>query len=290
MGLFLPFLFFKIGVRIEHIIILPLILIMYFYSSTTNKFFWCLMGILLFVMAFDVCGVYPNHFFRDVHVQDLFQHELDLFGVSYEGNILTPHQYLQHYQYPILDFFSGFFYLMWMPAPLAFCTYLFFKNRPLSVRYTYCFLTTCTLGMIVYYIYPAAPPWYVDEYGFTEMYNIPGSAAGLVRFDDLFGTNIFSGIYTQNNNVFAAIPSLHSAYPIISLYYAVKSKNKMIILFMSFQMIWTWFGAVYTSHHYVIDVILGILCAILAIIIFEHVLPRTPMRKHLESFQTYITS
>lgn len=37
-----------------------------------------------------------------------------------------------------------------------------------------------------------------------------------------------------------------------------------------------WFTAVYTSHHYIIDVLLGIACALLGFIIFEYLLMRIP--------------
>ena len=37
-----------------------------------------------------------------------------------------------------------------------------------------------------------------------------------------------------------------------------------------------WFTAVYTSHHYIIDVLLGISCALVGFVIFEKVLMRVP--------------
>ena len=36
--------------------------------------------------------------------------------------------------------------------------------------------------------------------------------------DIIFDVNIFSGLYAKSSNVFAAMPSLHSAYPVIVLW------------------------------------------------------------------------
>lgn len=40
-----------------------------------------------------------------------------------------------------------------------------------------------------------------------------------------------------------------------------------------------WFAAVYTSHHYILDVLAGVLCAGVGIILFEKVLLKIPAFK-----------
>ena len=69
------------------------------------------------------------------------------------------------------------------------------------------------------------------------------------------------------------MPSLHSAYPLIVLYYAFKiNVNNFLKIALSIVAVGIWFAAVYTSHHYVLDVIAGIVCTIIGIIIFKKVL------------------
>ena len=63
------------------------------------------------------------------------------------------------------------------------------------------------IGFVGYYIHPAAPPWYVMNYGFEPILNTPGDVAGLGRFDAMTGLTIFQGLYGRNANVFAAVPS-----------------------------------------------------------------------------------
>jgi membrane-associated phospholipid phosphatase len=127
----------------------------------------------------------------------------------------------------------------------------------------------------MYYAFPAAPPWYVQQYGFDLHFNTPGNTAGLARFDDFFGIQMFHGLYAKSSNVFAAMPSLHSAYPVVVLYFGLKNKLGLINIFFALFMLGTWFSAVYSGHHYVLDVLGGISCALTGLFLFERVLRRT---------------
>jgi membrane-associated phospholipid phosphatase len=93
--------------------------------------------------------------------------------------------------------------------------------------------------------------------------------AGLERFDDYFGVTIFKSLYEKGSNVFAAMPSLHSSYPLLVLYYGIRNKLGWLNIVFAFITIGIWFAAVYTSHHYVLDVIAGIVCAFLGIVVFS---------------------
>ena len=68
------------------------------------------------------------------------------------------------------------------------------------------------------------------------------------------------------------MPSLHAAYPLLAFYYGVKNKigGWMIALFALIT-VGIWFTAVYTSHHYVLDILAGILCAVTGILLFNGV-------------------
>ena len=71
-----------------------------------------------------------------------------------------------------------------------------------------------------------------------------------------FQVSIFDSIYGRNANVFAAVPSLHAAYMVVALVYAIIGKCRwyVVTLFLSS---WSVFGgtAVYSCHHYIIDVL-----------------------------------
>lgn len=96
-----------------------------------------------------------------------------------------------------------------------------------------------------------------------------GSAAGLSRFDDFSSIQIFERIYSQDSSIYAAIPSMHAAYPMILVYFGWKNKIKLLTLFFVNQAVGIWFSAVYTMHHYIIDPLAGMSCAIIGIILFD---------------------
>lgn len=52
-----------------------------------------------------------------------------------------------------------------------------------------------------------------------------------------------------------------------------------------------WFTAVYSGHHYIIDVTLGIVCALTGIVIFEYLLMRIPaFSGFIQKYAQYIQS
>jgi membrane-associated phospholipid phosphatase len=213
---------------------------------------------------------FPNYLYNTVHIESLYNAEKNLFGFNESGVRVTPNEYFAHHTSTTQDLLSGFFYLCWVPVPLIFAGYLFFtKRREQFMYFALTFLFVNLIGFFGYYIYPAAPPWYVQLYGFNFNAHTPGNTAGLHRFDDLVGAGIFSGLYAKSSNVFAAMPSLHSAYPLIVLYYGLKNKLGWINLFFALVVVGIWYAAVYSSHHYILDVIGGVICAVLGIFIFQ---------------------
>ena len=186
---------------------------------------------------------------------------------------------------------AGLFYLCWVPVPLGFAIYLYLKGDKKSyLRFSLAFLFVNLLGFCGYYIHPAAPPWYAMNYGFEPVLNTPGNVAGLGRFDAMTGLGIFHGLYGKTANVFAAVPSLHAAYMLIATIYAVVSRQrKTTVVLFAFICLGIWWTAVYSGHHYIIDVMLGIATTIVGIVLLEKVLLRLPtLQKGLQSYIAHI--
>ena len=95
-------------------------------------------------------------------------------------------------------------------------------------------------------------------------------------------------MYNKNANVFAAIPSLHAAYPIVLFYFGLKKRKKWLTALFAIDILGIWFAAVYSMHHYIIDVILGAFCAIIAIFVFDYVLMKTKMRSFIDKYASFI--
>ena len=113
------------------------------------------------------------------------------------------------------------------------------------------------------------------KYGTEFIAGTPGDVAGLGRFDAMTGWNVFDGLYARNSNVFAAVPSLHSAYMLIAFIYSLKARCAgWVRVIFAVITLGIWFTAVYSGHHYLIDVLLGIATAIVGIALFEYGLMR----------------
>lgn len=65
------------------------------------------------------------------------------------------------------------------------------------------------------------------------------------------------------------MPSLHCAYPVITLYFSIKNRLGLINILHAVIVVGIWFAPVYSGHHYILDVLAGIACAIAGIFIFQ---------------------
>lgn len=262
--------YFLIGFRPEQLFLVILCNLLFFASVATRSFVMAFSVFIVYWIIFDYMKAFPNYNYNPVHIESIYNTEKKFFGITLPGGkIITPNEYWQLHQHTFLDFISGIFYLCWIPVPLLFAMYLYFKNRRYYFYFSFTFLLVNLLGFIIYYAYPAAPPWYVSNYGFTFNVKTPGSTAGLARFDALVHAPVFKSIYSKGSNIFAAMPSLHSAYPVIVFYYAVKNKLRYMRFVFAMVMCGIWFSAVYSNHHYILDVMAGILCAVAGIWLFN---------------------
>jgi len=260
------------GVKTEHWILVLLYNSLIWINPKTRKFILAFSIFAVFGIIYDLMRVYPNYMVNPVDVAHIYHFEKSIFGITTGGKIVTLSEYCALHHNIIFDFISGLAYINWMPVPLAFGIWLYAKNKEQFLHFSFAFLLVNLLGFTIYYIHPAAPPWYVAKYGFDLHMGIGGDIAGLARFDQLMHAKLFGSIYSRNSNVFAAIPSLHSAYPIVVLFYAIKNNVKWVKWLLVLFMFSIWFTAVYSGHHYVTDVILGIMCAVIGLFIYEKIL------------------
>lgn len=280
---------YLIGFKTDQLVLAGIFNSFYFASPATRKFILGFSIFIVYWIIFDYMKAFPNYRFNDVHIADLYSAEKALFGMGTQN--ITPNEYWLAHQSSFLDVATGIFYLCWIPVPLAFAAYLFFKDKALFLQFSLTFVLVNFIGFVIYYTYPAAPPWYIQLHGDNFIAGTPGNTAGLSRFDDFFGVSIFKNLYEKSSNVFAAMPSLHSSYPLMVVYYEFKKKAGLParIIFVA-VMIGIWFAAVYTSHHYVLDVLAGIACAVIGILLFQTVLLKNKwFAGLLKKYQTVIS-
>ena len=258
-----------LGFKQDQLVLVGLVNSLFFLSPLSRKFVTGFSIFILFWVLYDFMKAFPNYWFNPVHIEELYLAEKAIFGIRSGGEILTPNEFWQQHSTVLLDVMSGAFYLCWIPLPLAFAAFLFYSNRRQFIYFSLSFLLVNLLGFVVYYLYPAAPPWYVQQYGFEFIAATPGSMAGLAGFDAFFNIQLFSTLYAKGSNVFAAMPSLHSAYPLVVFYYGLKNRLGWVNVVFGIVVAGIWFAAVYTSHHYVLDVLAGVVCASAGLLLFD---------------------
>ncbi len=282
---YLLFNYVTVGIRPDNYYLVLLWWLAFYATESSRRFVLGFSIFIIFWILYDSMRIVPNYEVSTVHIKEPYELEKTLFGIHYDGKLLTPNEFFLATHNKILDFLSGFFYINWMPVPIGFGIFLYLTDKRLFLKYSMAFLLVNLFGFAIYYLYPAAPPWYVQKYGFDLHIGVPGNRAGLARFDDLIGVPVFANIYNKNANVLAAIPSLHAAYPVVVLYYAFKKHVSILfkVLFVIF-MLGIWFSAVYSSHHYLIDVSLGAVIAVVVLFLFERISRTSRFNKLISGF------
>jgi len=266
-----------IGLRPDHCLLFGLVLALFCLSGHTRRLLMALLPFVLFALSYDWMRVYPNYLVNPIDTEPLFRLEQRLFGISTADGLLVPNQWFALHHCAFADLVAGISYLCWVPGPIAFALWLFFKGElRWCTRFTWTFLLVNLIGFAGYYVHPAAPPWYVLQYGFTPVLDTPGNVGGLARFDELVGVPVFHSIYVNNSNVFAAMPSLHSAYLLVTSLYALMSRQRWpLTLVCALLCVGIWFAAVYSGHHYLLDVLAGVLTALFGTALGEWLYRRT---------------
>ena len=280
---------FLIGFKTDQLALIAIFNTCFFTSTASRKFITGFSIFIVYWIVFDSMKAFPNYTFTSVHIHDLYITDKSIFGFTYLGKTISPNEYWLMNGNTFLDVLAGIFYLCWIPVPLAFATYLFFKDKELFLHFSFTFVLVNMLGFIIYYAYPAAPPWYYQLNGTHFFPGTLGNTAGLYKFDAYFNIRVFGNLYEKSSNVFAAMPSLHSSYPLIVLYFGLKNKLGWINLVFALVAIGIWSAAIYTSHHYVLDVLAGITCAVTGILIFEKIfLSSKGINKFLQYYKVNI--
>lgn len=281
-----------VGFRPEHVVLALLLVGLFCATGATRRLVVALLPFFVFGISYDWMNILPNYMVNTVDIRGLYETEKSLFGIITATEVLTPNEFFAIHHAPWMDALAGFFYLCWVPVPIIFGLWLYFAGqRGQYLHFALVFLFVNLIGFALYYVHPAAPPWYVASHGFDFIQGTPGEVAGLGRFDQMTGLGIFDGLYARNANVFAAMPSLHSAYMLVAFIYSLRARcPQWMRVAWAVICMGIWFTAVYTSHHYILDVLGGIGVTLVGYVAFEYGLMRIPaFVRFIDKYTLYIT-
>lgn len=249
------------GLKSDHIFVGMVFVVLFWGGELFRGARRFLVPLILTAIVYDGQRFIAEYIRGEIHVIEPYLFDRGLFGIRTATGTLTPNEWWQLHTTPALDFLAGLAYLTYVGEFLAIAALL--RSR----RMMWAFFALNLAGYATYYLYPAAPPWYVAEYGFGEAQTwVQPSLAGCVRFDAMTGLDLFQAWYGKSADVFGAIPSLHVAYPLLAAYFAFRARKYRAASTIFY--LWMCFSAVYLNHHYILDLIWGsvyaLVCGVLA--------------------------
>lgn len=127
------------------------------------------------------------------------------------------------------------------------------KSPALYSRYLLATMITLFVGLLVYFLSPAAPPWLTaDAAPQTDIFRVMVSVGRSINsslFDRTYGV-------LGDPNAVAAMPSLHQAITFMLFWFARHHSRWLATLAFLYALVMA-FSLVYTGEHYVIDVLVG---------------------------------
>jgi membrane-associated phospholipid phosphatase len=134
--------------------------------------------------------------------------------------------------------------------------WVYLRRHELFKRFRNSILLANMVGLVSYVIVPTAPPWMFPTYGFVD------------------GVNHQSGLGALANP-YAAMPSLHAADAlIVGIFLFRASRNWWSKAIWALWPAWVWFCVLATANHFWLDVLAGIVVALVSVVIVSRVARR----------------
>ena len=159
------------------------------------------------------------------------------------------------------DYFALIMYSMHfvLPCVFAFVLWLTNKRQFWTFTLTFCFMTYVAFAFFL--LYPAAPPWIAHAWGLISGLEYPQNDVLAVIQPEGFRTlDTYSIWGNASPHPVAAMPSLHASFPWLVLMFAVRYFGWKGLWFLGYS-VSLWFAVMYTSNHWFVDVLAGMLWA-----------------------------
>lgn len=222
-------------------------------------------------LAYELMRGYADDFGASIHVADFIAIDKFLFL----GHL--PTQVLQDLFHPAtgtdwLAIVATIFYFLHFPLPLAVGFFLWLRQRRVYYDFVAAIILLSMAAFVTYLVLPVGPPWYAADHGLlngpngvpTITYLKSTAFDEIARFFGFQGNYLYSyAMYDINPNDVAAFPSLHAAYPTLAFLFTRRAFGRVGYLMLGYAGC-VWFAVIYLGDHYLIDVLAGILYAVIA--------------------------
>jgi hypothetical protein len=222
-------------------------------------FDWLPFALILF--AYDLVRGLTDTLNWKVHVLPAIKADKAMFGspipnVWFQQHFYSDPPHPGWWNYPAFGIYITHFF-----ATLVIAALLWKFAYPRFKRWRNLVVVLFSAGLVTYVLYPAAPPWWAAQHDYLSF--------GVRKvIDDLwhhFGIHAAQAAFEHDQafvNPTAAIPSLHSAYPLLMFLFFWSTKKLWVRLLTGTYVILMALTLVYTGEHYVIDILIGWVYAI----------------------------
>ncbi len=212
---------------------------------------------ILLLLAYDSFRGIADDLNHYVNFWPMIHFDQAIFGVL---PTVTLQQLWWHGTVQWYDFYFYFLYTIHFLAPLALAVLIWKLHPRLYWQFVAALVGLSFAAFLTYIIFPAAPPWMASDLHYIEpIHRVSGDICNAM------GVTNFSEFYAKlNPNEVAAVPSLHSAYPLLFTLFIWRMFSFKRTWWMFVYPASMWVGVVYMGEHYVFDAVLGALYAVLA--------------------------
>jgi hypothetical protein len=211
--------------------------------------------VFLGLYAYSQAGSYASSYTNGVH----FEPQIAFDSHLTPGGVLPTvwlQEHLYHGHTGLLEVLAVLAYAGHFLVPLALGVALVVSKRIRSFQVLmFTLLSTSLAAMIVFVLAPTAPPWLAAQHGYIQgVHHILKTSLRDMHMTTLAAVEGNASKY----DITAAVPSLHTAFPLICLLAARHARlPRWASRLLAVNFAAVVFAIVYTGEHYVFDVLAG---------------------------------
>lgn len=167
------------------------------------------------------------------------------------------------------DYFAVIVYTMHfiLPCMFAFGLWLGRKERFWQFTLAFCFMTYAAFAFFL--LYPAAPPWLAGAWDVLPNIRWPqGQVTASINVAGIETLDTYAIWQNASPHPVAAMPSLHAGFPWLVMLFALRYFRWWGLLFVPYNLA-LWYSVVYTSNHWIVDILAGIAWATVSFAIVD---------------------
>jgi hypothetical protein len=192
------------------------------------------------------------------HAQELVDADVWLIGWATGGQVPTVWLQQRFYDPAAVywwDAVASWVYFSHFVVALTAAVILWLRDRRRWARFMRRWFFLCAAGLVTYFLYPAAPPWWAAKYGLIE--DVARISTRGWKASGMHGAGNLLNAGQIASNPVAAMPSLHTAFALfVVVFFLPAVRRRWWPLLLSYPLAMT-LTLVYCGEHYVIDVLVG---------------------------------